>query len=145
MRRQNPLEIQELLGICISIIADSTTNLLACSLVAHLWVNSAQSHHLLKRYSRRQNSPTAIATNSFSWIQPTRRAIPQCTRRFPHLSPATSPLGNPKCSRNCSALSTCPLANSSSSSRHNRTPEIRTSNDPAAQSQAFQRLLRIYG
>ncbi|KAK6977339.1 hypothetical protein R3P38DRAFT_3125405 [Favolaschia claudopus] len=44
MRRQNPLEIQELLDICISLIADSTPNLLACSLVAHSWVNSAQSH-----------------------------------------------------------------------------------------------------
>ncbi|KAK6977343.1 hypothetical protein R3P38DRAFT_3125424 [Favolaschia claudopus] len=44
MRRQNPLEIQELLDICISLIADSTSDLLACSLVAHLWVNFAQAH-----------------------------------------------------------------------------------------------------
>ncbi|KAK7022307.1 hypothetical protein R3P38DRAFT_2960424 [Favolaschia claudopus] len=40
----NPLDVQELLDLCIDGVADSTRDLLACSVVAHRWRQSAQSH-----------------------------------------------------------------------------------------------------
>ncbi|KAK7048903.1 hypothetical protein R3P38DRAFT_2871972 [Favolaschia claudopus] len=40
----NPLDVQELLDLCIDGVANSTRDLLACSVVAHRWRDSAQSH-----------------------------------------------------------------------------------------------------
>ncbi|KAK7038605.1 hypothetical protein R3P38DRAFT_2906687, partial [Favolaschia claudopus] len=44
MAVQNPLNIQELLDLCIDFVSESRPSLLSCSLVARAWVNTAQAH-----------------------------------------------------------------------------------------------------
>ncbi|KAK6969386.1 hypothetical protein R3P38DRAFT_3298527 [Favolaschia claudopus] len=44
MALQNPLNIQELLDLCIGFVSESRPTILSCSLVARAWVDTAQSH-----------------------------------------------------------------------------------------------------